>query len=96
MQLKSDGYIVQDYEGYAIYGIGSTEDEAWADTVDNVGTFFDDYGNTITAQEARDTQFTIYPATAALLDQVDAEGGAITWGNVDGIACTGKEEDDNV
>ena len=55
-------------------------------------TFADFAGNDITADEARETQFSCYPATAALLAQVEAEGGAIAWGVVAGIACTIDEE----
>ena len=35
-----------------------------------------------------------FPATAALIAKVEAEGGAIAWSLVDGICCTCDEADD--
>lgn len=90
--MTPTGFIFQDNSDYAIFGAGSTETEAWAQVVDGVGNFTDFAGNDITADEARDTQFSCHPATAALLAQVASEGGAIAWGVVDGIACTIDEE----
>lgn len=92
-EMKSTGFIFQDTSDYAIFGAGSTEAEAWAQVVDGVGQFHDFAGNDTTADDARETQFSCYPATAALLAQVEDEGGAIAWGVVDGIACTIDEEE---
>ena len=61
--------------------------------VDGVGAFHDAQGDDVPADEARDTQFKTYKATAALMAQVQAEGGAIAWGVVDGIGCTVAEEE---
>ena len=93
--LKSDGYMIQDNQGNAIFGIGETVDEAWAMVVDGVGHFFDAYGNDIPEDKAFETQFRVYGATAALMAKVAAEGGAIAWGEIGGVACTREEEEAN-
>lgn len=90
--IEAAGYMIQDNDGRAIYGIGSTADEAWAQVVDGVGTFFDSHGNDIPSDQARQTQFKTRRASAALMAQVEAEGGAISWGVVRGVACTVDEE----
>lgn len=86
------GFIIEDKDGLAIYGAARTEDEAWAQTVDGVGVFHDAQGEDISPEEARG-QFVTHPATQALIDQVDEEGGAIYWVIMDGIACTEDEAD---
>jgi len=91
--IKAAGFVVEPKNGFAIYGIGATEDEAWADVVDAVGYFQDRFGNDISPEEARETQFDIVPATAALMQKVRDEGGQIGWTHVDGIACTDTEEE---
>lgn len=91
--IEAAGYMIQDKQGNAIYGIGQTVDEAWAMVVDGVGTFFDAYGNDIPADQAYETQFKAYGASAALIAQVKAQGGAIAWGVVRGVGCTVAEED---
>ena len=85
------GYMIQDIQGTAIYGIGSTVDEAWAEVVRDAGPFFDRYGEEIPDEEAFTTQFTAYGASAALLAQVEAEGGAISWKVVRGVGVTMEE-----
>ena len=95
MKLTATGYIVTDIGGIAINGIGATEAEARADALQWVGPFEDRDGNTVSPD---DEQFglgasnKIFPATAALIEKVKAEGGAIRWGCVDGICCTDEEE----
>lgn len=91
--IEPVGYMIQDKDGYAIHGIGATMADAWTEVVDAVGAFMDRDGNQIPADEAFDAQFEAYPATAALLAQVAAEGGAIAWGLVQGVACTVDEEE---
>ena len=95
--IKSAGYMIQDVQGIAIYGIGTTADEAWAQVVNGVGTFFDANGDDITAEEARETQFETYGASAALIAKVKADGGAgFAWRVVDGVACTVIEEENAI
>jgi hypothetical protein len=89
--IVSKGFIVQDKEGLVIYGIGKTIDDAWAEVVTGVGSFLDACGNAIAPQIARETQFSTYPATSALIAEVKAKGGAISWEIVENIACTCKE-----
>ena len=91
--LTASGYMIQDLDGYAIHGIGATAEEAWAMVVDGVGAFHDAQGDDVSADVARDTQFKTCGATAALMAQVQAEGGAIAWGVIDGIGCTVAEEE---
>ncbi len=90
-KIEAVGYMIQDKQGNAIYGIGATVVEAWAMVVDGVGTFMDAYGNDIPADTAYETQFTTYGASAALMAKVEAEGGAIAWDVVQGVACTREE-----
>lgn len=88
------GYMIQDIQGNLIFGIGSTVDEAWAMVVDGAGPFHDGYGNEISDEEAFCTQFKAYGASAALMAQVEAEGGAISWSVVRGVGVTVDEEAD--
>ncbi len=85
------GYIVQDTDGIAIHGIGETPDEAWAETVDGIRTFFDAEGAEVGQEIARTTQFETYPATPALLAEVAERGGAIAWDVLGGIAHSPQE-----
>lgn len=91
--IKPNGYMIQDIQGNAIYGIGSTVEEAWVMVKDGIDSFFDRYGNDISEDEAYLTQFKVFGASDALMAQVSAEGGYITWGEVRGVACTIAEEE---
>jgi hypothetical protein len=62
------GYMIQDKQGNAIFGIGETVDEAWAQVVDEAGPFFDINGDEKPADVAFAEDFRVYGATA----QVDA------------------------
>lgn len=67
------GYIATDMVESAIYGVGSTAEEAVQSYRD--WTDFD-------APEP-----VVHPASAALLAQVDAEGGDLSWDyDADGVA----------
>lgn len=89
--IQSVGYIIQDKQGNAIFGAGATVDAAWAQVVDGVGTFFNAYGDEKSADDAYTEDFKTYGATAALLSKVEADGGAIEWDVVDGVACLPSE-----
>ena len=91
IKIEAAGYMIQDKQGNAIYGIGETVEEAWAEVVDGAGPFFDAYGNEISDDDAYTTQFRTYGASAALMEKVKAEGGAIAWRVVGGVACTVAE-----
>ena len=84
-------FIAQDEYGIAIMSIGETEEEALAIAIKDAGPLFDADGNYLTDEDAK-KKFIVYPATDALIAQVEAEGGAIAWRIVDGVACTVDEE----
>jgi hypothetical protein len=68
------------YDVTQIYGLGETADAAIADALFAVPEL---------------TGLLAGECTDALAAQVDAEGGAIAWGeNADGIFCTIEEEND--
>lgn len=91
--ITAAGYIIQDKQGNAIFGIGETVDEAWAQVVREAGPFFDAYGNEKDDERAFTEDFKAYGATAALIEKVKDWGGAITWDVVDGVACLPEESD---
>lgn len=89
------GYIVQDNEGHAIAAIGVTQDEARENAIREVGPWEDRDGNAVGADHPEfgfDAKFIVLPATASLIAKVQADGGAIAWDVVDGIACTCDED----
>lgn len=94
MKIEASGYIIQDKQGNAIYGTGSTVVEAWAQVVAEAGPFMDAYGNEKDDERAFVEDFKAYGATAALIAKVKTEGGAIAWDVVRGIACVPGEADD--
>jgi hypothetical protein len=85
-------FIAIDEHGIAIQAIGASADEALAAAIRDAGPLFDADGNDLCEADARQ-KFIVRPATAALVAQVIAEGGAIRWGEIDGIACTVEEEE---
>ena len=87
------GYMIQDIQGNAIYGIGNTAQEAWAEVKDGAGPFFDAYDKELDDETAYTTLFKTYGATQALMDEVKRRGGNIAWGIVGGVACTREEEE---
>lgn len=91
MNLIAAGYMIQDKQGNAIFGVGETVDEAWSQVVDGAGPFFDAYGNEKDEDTAFKEDFRVYGATEALIAKVKADGSAIAWEVVDGIACTEAE-----
>lgn len=90
-KLNSVGYAIADKTGEAIFGIGTTVDEAWQMVVDDQGQFEDAYGNIIDPDVAFERNYKVYGATSALLAQVNKEGGALRWHVADGVACTNEE-----
>lgn len=80
------GYIIQDKQGYAIYGAGESVDQAWAQVVAEAGPFFTPHGTEKTADQAFDEDFTVYGATAELIAYVVGNGGAIKWDVTGGVA----------
>ena len=92
--IEAAGYMIQDIQGNAIFGVGATVDEAWAMVVDSAGPFLNIIGDEISNDEVYETQFQTYGATKALIDRVMERGGAIAWGKVRGVACTEEEEEE--
>ena len=89
--MQAKGYMIQDNQGNAIFGVGESVTEAWRGVVRAMQSFTDAYGNTISSHEAYLTQFKVYGATAKLIAMVDALGGDISWRIVRGVACTVEE-----
>ena len=93
MTINATGYAIIDNQQEAIWGVGETVDEAWTRAVAIAAPFLDSAGEDMPADEAYEQRFHARGATAALIAQVEAEGGAIAWGVVHGIACTVAEEE---
>ena len=91
--INSVGYIIQDNMGNAIFGFGATVDDAWAMVVDGAGPFFDADGDEKSEETAFDEDFQAYGATADLMAKVQADGGAIKWDVIGGVACTLAESE---
>ena len=94
--IQPAGYIVIDNE--AIWATGKTADEAWAEfqrtMAENQVKLLgddDDSGAELGAW-ARERDFRIQSASAALLADVESRGGAISWRYMAGVACTPAEE----
>ena len=79
--INASGWMVQDRDGYAIFGVGDTEEAAWAQVADGVG------------DEMNAADFMAFEASSALIQQVNECGGQIAWAVIDGVACTISEAD---
>jgi hypothetical protein len=99
-ELERAGYVV--VADGVIWGTGVTANEAWADFLQEkrdagVRVLKDHELDEQEACEARGQDWTpasgyrIEPATAALLAQVEAEGGAIAWDEHAGVLCAREE-----
>ena len=86
-------FIAHDEHSIAIMSSGTTAEEALATAITNAGPLFDAEGNELTDDQARE-KFIVMPATPALIAQVEAEGGGIAWGEIDGTACTVDQASD--
>lgn len=86
-------FVAIDEHQIAIQAIGPTAECALSAAIRDAGPLFDRNGNEMPDEQARE-KFFARPATAALIAQVQAEGGAIAWGEIDGTACTVDEEND--
>lgn len=89
-------YITVDSDCTAIYGTGDTAESSWQDTMRQLGYTEADlipegdeapFG----AVDLRRSHFHTMPATAGLVERVEAEGGNIVWDVVDGVACVAEE-----
>ena len=86
-------FIAHDEHSIAIMSTGTTPEEALATAIANAGPRFDAEGNELTDDQARE-KFIVMTATPALIAQVEAEGGGIAWGEIDGTACTVDQASD--
>ncbi|UZO91809.1 hypothetical protein [Roseomonas mucosa] len=85
------GFIIHD--DTAVFGCGATEGAAWAD----LRAYMDAAGS-LPAEDAPEgantydeDDFKVRAATAALLAEIEAHGGALSWSRIDGVACTDDE-----
>ncbi len=96
-EVQAAGYIVADNE--TIWGYGETADAAWSHMLEEMrmnGIQVLDDGEEAEhelAATADADDFRIWPASAALLADVERRGGDIAWRRVGGVACTVAEED---
>ena len=95
--LQAAAYIVEN--GDAIWGKGATSDEAWQDflarmkiaDVEVVMELQTDAGGFPEPGQTLASDYRVIAATKALLDKVERDGGAISWGTRNGVACTERE-----
>jgi hypothetical protein len=102
-RIKPAGYIVTDNE--AIWGTGVAASEAWADMLREMsmaGTYVvdddyaeggDDDGIWNCPSRISASQFTIRPASAALIEMARDAGGDCGWRVVGGVCVTRDEGD---
>jgi hypothetical protein len=97
MTLTQAGFIVAD--DAAIFGIGPTEEAAWADLRRGMKLAKIPHESEVEKEDSfcpaywTEDRFHAYPATAALLEQVEQRGGAISWDTVNRVACTTEESE---
>ena len=84
----SVGYVIYDHDETAIFGTGATVDAAWAEVMGLCDRPIDaQTGEPVSDEEWFDI-FCVCGASAALLAQVENDGGSIAWGYLAGVACT--------
>ena len=83
----SAGYVIYDSEETAIYGAGASVDDAWQQVMDLCDRPVDINGEPVSDDEWFE-DFRVRGTTAALIAQVESEGGNIAWGYLAGVACT--------
>ena len=99
-KITAAGYIVTDGTGL-IVGLGATQRAAYADcmsTFRRAGIVVVPKGGGRPLHGARwirAADLASWPASAALLQLVEAQGGDCPWRKVNGIACTHEEAGGN-
>jgi len=94
--ITAAGYIVADNNN-TIYGTGESVADAWNEMTRvmreaQVVLLADDDDSTDQLGSwTRESGFQVWPATRALLAQVDDQGGDLAWREVGGVACTRAE-----
>ena len=100
--INPAGYIVHDNE--VIWAVGETEQRAWdafvaeeeragCRVVPDDSELPESEAHSLGVRYVREGDFHIQAASKALLDQVEAQGGAIQWRVVNGVACTVAEDE---
>jgi hypothetical protein len=87
---QTEYWIATDLEKNAIQAIAHSEARAIDEMIADAGPFRNREGDEIYGGEAR-AKCIAMPCTVALYKQVEAEGGAISWGEKDGVASTDDE-----
>ncbi len=95
--IEATKFIIADE--VAIWGYGDSEDAAWADLRRGMTLAKIPHQDDVDTEDAycpnywHEDQFKAFPATAALVADVEQRGGRIEFAMVKGIACTGDEEE---
>jgi hypothetical protein len=82
----------------AVWGIGTTEDAAWTDLRNGMKLARIPHDSEVDMEDTyrprswSEDQFTVLPATAALIARIAERGGMIDYATVGGIGCTTDEE----
>lgn len=96
--MNAIGYMIQDTQGNAIFGVGQTVDEAWVQVLDcaknDMGgaPWADADGDPYDLDDVYACDFKTYGATSALIDYVNKNGGDIVWSVTNGVAHLPTEE----
>lgn len=95
--IQAAKFIIAD--DAAIWGCGDTENAAWADLRRGMSLANIPHESDVDTEDAycskywNEDQFKAIPATTALVADVEKRGGCIEFAIVQGIACTGDEEE---
>lgn len=95
IKLEIAGYVIID--STAIWGIGATLEAAWDDLAQSMEAAGIPHASTIDPDDVfatkgwMETDFQVVPATADLISDVQARGGAISWDVYFGAACATYE-----
>ena len=87
---QTEYWIATDLEKNAIQAIAHSEARAIDEMIADAGPFRNREGDEIYGDEAR-AQCISMPCSVALYEQVEAEGGAISWGENADVAVTDAE-----
>lgn len=92
--MKPAGYVIVDRDHSAIWALGETEDAAWANLIAEMAlagvTVVD--GASEAPHETSISNYSVFPATTALIERVRDCGGNIAWDGINGVLCTREEE----
>jgi hypothetical protein len=94
--ITAAGFVVCNNE--AIWGVGETSDKAWSNFVTEMasspGIVILGETEEIPAEPCnwvRESDYKIRPASEALIDLVEREGGDVAWAVARGVLCTVEE-----